>query len=154
MNAHHTYRFQKTGRKLNVVGIDNHEFTVFDVVANHSPGQMEVFKTQVDDKSISTYDPGGLPFLLIPKAQITMQGTQVFCSCTSTFYPGSKLSEQLDHIFAGYVFLCLIDAHGKTSLCGFHQVALDSGQNELLKYFCQDGSYDYPRSSKMRSTCF
>ena len=108
MNAHHTYTFahkqsclpqhqlvdretngglaasdmrilQKTGRKLNVVGIGNHEFTGLDVAtaacpfqsssgnfvcifheyayrdkgsSNHSPGQMEVFKTHVDDKSI------------------------------------------------------------------------------------------------------
>ena len=70
---------QKTGRKLNVAGIGNHELTGLDVVtaaytfksssgkvvgifheyaylgkgcSNHSPGQMEVFKTQVDDKSI------------------------------------------------------------------------------------------------------
>ena len=70
---------QKTGRKLNVVGIGNHELTGLDVViaacpfqsssgkvvgifseyaylgkgsSNHSPGQMEVFKTQVHDKSI------------------------------------------------------------------------------------------------------
>ena len=59
VNAHHTYRFQKTRRKLNVVHIDNHEFTGLDLVAyigmgscNHSPGPMEVFKTQADDKSI------------------------------------------------------------------------------------------------------
>ena len=70
VNAHHTYRFQC-----------NHEFTGLDVVAylgkgssNHSPGPMEVFKTQADDKSIPIYDPGGLPILLIPKAQITLQG--------------------------------------------------------------------------------
>ena len=112
VNSHHTYRFQC-----------NHEFTGLGVVAflgkgfpNHSPGQMEVFKKQVDDKSISTYDPGGLLFLLILKAQITMQGIQVPCSSTSTFYAGSKLSELLDHVFAGYLFLCLIDAHGKTSM--------------------------------------
>ena len=65
---------------------------------------MEVFKTQADDKSISIYNPGELPFLPIPKAQITMQGTQVLCSSTSTFYPGSNLSELLDPIFAGYLF--------------------------------------------------
>ena len=107
MNAHHTYRFQKTGRKLNVAVIGNHEFTALDVVAylgkglsNYSPGQMEVFKTQDDDKSISIYDPVRLPILLIPKAQITMQGIQVPWSSISTFYPGSKLSELLDHTFA------------------------------------------------------
>ena len=51
VNVHHTYRFHKTGRKLNVVGIGNHEFTALDVDAyigkgssNHSPGQMGVFK--------------------------------------------------------------------------------------------------------------
>ena len=140
VNAPHTSRFQC-----------NHEFTGFDIVAylgkgssNHSPGPMEVFKTQADDKSIFIYDPGRLPFLLISKAQITMQGIQVPCSSTSTFYPGSNLPELLDHIFAGYLFLCLIDAHGKTSLLGFYQGLLDSGQIELLQFFCHDDSYDYP----------
>ena len=86
MNAHHTYRFQC-----------NLEFTGLDVVAylgnrssNHSPVPIDVFSTHADDKSISIYDPSGLPFLLIPKAQITMQGIQVPCSSTSTFYPGAK----------------------------------------------------------------
>ena len=71
VNAHLTYRFQY-----------NHEVTVLDDVvaylgyrsSNHSPGPMEVLKTQDYDKSISIYNPGGLPFLLIPKAQITIQG--------------------------------------------------------------------------------
>ena len=136
LNAYHTNRFQC-----------NHEFTGLDVVAhlgkgsfNHSPGPMEVFKTQSDDKSISIYDPSGLCFCSYPR-QITMQGIQVPCSSTSTFYPGSKLSELLDNIFAVYLFLCLIDAHGKTSLLGFH---LGSGQIELLQIFCQDDLYDYP----------
>ena len=86
VNAHHTSRFQC-----------NHEFTGFDIVAylgegssNHSPGPMEVFKTQADDKSISIYDNGRLPLLLISKAQITMQGMQVPCSSTSTFLPWIK----------------------------------------------------------------
>ena len=99
VNAHHTYRFQC-----------NHEFTGIDVVAylgkrssNHYPGPME--ETKAADKPISFYDPGGLPFLVIPKAKFTMQGTQVPYSPTSTFYPGSKLSELLDYIFAGYLFL-------------------------------------------------
>ena len=70
--------------------------------------------------------------------------TQVLCSSTSTFYPLSKLSELLDHIFAGYIVLCLVDAHGKTSLCGSHQVPLDPGQTEILQSFCEDDSYDYP----------
>ena len=112
VNAHHTYTFahkqsclpqhqlvdretngglaasdmrilQKTGRKLNVVGIGNHELTGLDVAtaacpfqsssgkfvcilheyaylgkgsSNHSPGQMEVFKTHVDDKSIKVVE--------------------------------------------------------------------------------------------------
>ena len=53
-DTHHTYRSQC-----------NHEFTSLVVVAylgkgfsNHSPGPMEVFKTQADDKSISLHDPG------------------------------------------------------------------------------------------------
>ena len=78
VNAHHTYRFQC-----------NHDFTSLDVVTylgkgspNHSLGQMKVFKTQADNKSISICDPGGLPFLPIPKAQITVQETQVLCSST------------------------------------------------------------------------
>ena len=68
-----------TGCKINIVGIDNHELTGLDVVTAasmldtnkvevigifneyaflgkgnsiHSPGQMECFKTRVDDKSI------------------------------------------------------------------------------------------------------
>ena len=96
MNAHHPYRFahkqswlpqhqlvdgeangvftgsdmrilQKTGRKLNVVGIGNHELTGLEVFTAACPFQsssdrvvgifpeydyLEVFKTQVDDKSI------------------------------------------------------------------------------------------------------
>ena len=56
---------------------------------------MEVFKTLADDKSISIYDPGGLPILLLPKAQITMQGIQ---------YPGHPhLHSTLDQTYQ----LCL-----------------------------------------------
>ena len=44
--------------------------------------------------------------------------------------PGSKLLALLDHTFAEYLFLCLIDAHGKTPLCGSHQVPLDYGQTK------------------------
>ena len=74
VNAHLTYWLQC-----------HHEFAGLHIVAylgkgssNHSPGPMEVFKTQADDKSISIYDPGGLLFWLIPKVEITIQG-----------YPGS-----------------------------------------------------------------
>ena len=59
--------------------------------------------------------------------------TQVPCLVTSTFYPGSKLLALLDNTFAEYLFLCLIDAHGKTSLCGSHQVPLDYGQPSYSK---------------------
>ena len=75
--------------------------------------------------------------------------TQVPCPVTSTFYPGSKLLALLDHTFAEYLFLCLIDAHGKTSLCGSHQVPLDYGQTKLLQTFCEDDSYDYPMISDL-----
>ena len=126
-NVHHTYRSHC-----------NHEFTGLDVTAylgkgssNHSPGPMKVLKTQADDKSISIYDPGGLPILLIPKTQITIQGIQVPCLSTSAFYHGPDLSELLDHIFAGYLFLSLIDAHGEIPLLRFHKVALESGQSDL-----------------------
>ena len=126
-NVRHTYRSQC-----------NHEFTGLDVIAylgkgssNHSPGPMKVFKTQADDKSTSIYDPGGLRILLIPKAQITMQGIQVPCLSTSAFYYGPDLSELLDHIFAGDLFLSLIDAHGEIPMLRFHKVALDSGQSVL-----------------------
>ena len=68
---------------------------------------------------------------------------QVLCSVTATFYPGSKLSALLDPIFAGYLFLCLSDAHGKTSLQGFHKVPLDPGPIELLQTFCEHDSHDY-----------
>ena len=70
--------------------------------------------------------------------------TQVPCSSTSTLYPGPKLQAILDHIFAGYLSLCLIDTHGKTPWLGFHHVALDPGQIELLQTFCEDDSCDYP----------
>ena len=105
---------------------------------------MKVFKTQGHGKSIPIYDPGRPPFLLIPKAQITMQGIQVPCSSTSTIYPQSRLSELFDHIFAGYIFLCLIDVHAKITLLGFCQVLLASGQIESIQIYCQDDSYDYP----------
>ena len=59
--------------------------------------------------------------------------TQVPCPVTSTFYPGSKLLALLDHTLAEHLFLCLIDEHLKTSLCGSHQVLLDYGQTKLLK---------------------
>ena len=75
--------------------------------------------------------------------------TQVQCPTTSTFYPGSKLLALLDDTFAEYLFLCLIDAHRKTSLCGSHQVPLDYGQTNLLQTFCEDDSYDYPMISDL-----
>ena len=59
--------------------------------------------------------------------------TQIPCPVTSTFYPGSKLLAILDLTFAEYLFLCLIDTHGKTSLCGSHKIPLDYGQNKLLQ---------------------
>ena len=62
---------------------------------------------------------------------------QVHCSSTPTLYPGSKPT-LLDHNFAGYLFLCLIDAHGKTSFLGFHQVSLDLGQIELPQTYWED----------------
>ena len=68
--------------------------------------------------------------------------TQVPCLVTSTFYPGSKLLALLDHTFAEYLFLCLIDAHGKASLCVSHKVPLDYAQNKLLQTFSEDDSYE------------
>ena len=62
--------------------------------------------------------------------------THVPCPVTSTFYPRPTLLALLDHTFAEYLFLCLIDAHGKTSLCGSHQVPLDYGQTKSLQTFC------------------
>ena len=62
---------------------------------------------------------------------ISMSLTQVPCSVTPTFSHGSKQPALLDCIFAEYLFLCLIDAHGKTSLQEFHQVPLDP---EKLSY--------------------
>ena len=77
--------------------------------------------------------------------------TQVPCPMTSTFYPGPKLVALLDHIIAEYLFLCLIDAHGKTSLCGSHQVPLDYGQTMHVWYTQQlivaDITFSVPRSS-------
>ena len=98
VNAHHNHRSQC-----------NQEFTGLNVIAylgkgsfTHSPGPMEVFKTQTDDKSIHT------------------QGTNhharntSMCSSTSALYRGPNLPALPDQIFAGYLFLCLTDAHGKT----------------------------------------
>ena len=47
---------------------------------------------------------------------------------------------------SGFLFRCIVDAHGKISLLGFHQVPLDPGQIELLQTFCKNDSYDYPSS--------
>ena len=69
---------------------------------------------------------------------------QVPCSSTSVFYPGPNLPALLDHIFAEYLFLCLIDAHEKISFQGFHQVRLDPGKIEILQTFCRVDSYNYP----------
>ena len=75
--------------------------------------------------------------------------TQVPCPITSTFYTESKLLALLDHTFAEYLwFLCLIDAHGTTSLCGFHKVT------KLLQTFCEDDSYDYPAISDLPKHMF
>ena len=78
------------------------------------------------------------------KYNLSMLLTQVPFSFTYTFYPGSKPPPVLDHIFAGFLFLCLIAAIGKTTLLGFHQVPLDPGQIELLQSFFED---DYPMIS-------
>ena len=80
--------------------------------------------------------------------------TQVPCPITSTFYTESKLLALLDHTFAEYLFLCLIDAHGKISSCGSHQVPLDYGQTKLLHIFCEDDSYDYPMISDLPKHVF
>ena len=81
----------------------------------------------------------------------TMLLTQVPCPITSTFYPGSNILALLDHTFAAYLFLGLIDAHGKTPLCGSHQVPLDYGQTKHLCYTQQlvvaDTTFSVPRSS-------
>ena len=75
--------------------------------------------------------------------------TQVPCPVTSTFHPGSKLLALLGHTFAEYLFLCLLAAHGKTSLHGSCQVPLDYGQTKLPQTFCEDDSYDYPMISDL-----
>ena len=56
--------------------------------------------------------------------------TQIPCPVTSTFYPEPRLLALCDHTFAEYLFLYLIDAHGKTSLCESHQVPLDYGYSK------------------------
>ena len=80
--------------------------------------------------------------------------TQVPCPITSTFYPGSTLLALLDHTLAEHLFLCLIDVHGKTSLCGSHQVPLDYAQTKFLQTFCEDDSYDYPMISDLPKHVF
>ena len=67
---------------------------------------------------------------------------QVPCSFTSTLYPGPEPPTLLNHIFEVYLFLCLIDAHGKTSSLGSHQGPLDPGKFELLQVFYEDDSCD------------
>ena len=99
---------------------------------------------------ITLQHPGQLGYHTntVHKYNLSMLLTKVPCLSTSTSYPGSKLPALLDHIFAGYIFLCLIDP--MASLLGFHQVPLDPGQIELLQTFCEDDSYDNPI---MRSAC-
>ena len=84
----------------------------------------------------------------------TMLLTQVPCPVTPTFYPGSKLLALFDHTFAVYLFLCLIHADEKTSLCGSHQGPLDYGQTKLLEPFCEDDSYDYQMISDLPKHVF
>ena len=71
-----------------------------------------------------------------------------------TFYPGPKLLALLDHTFAEYMFLCLIDAHGKTLLCGSHQVPLDYGQMKHVWYtqwlIVADTTFSVSRSSSYK----
>ena len=77
--------------------------------------------------------------------------TQVSFPITSTIYPGSKLLTLLDDTLAEYLFLRLIDAHGKTPLCGSHQIPLDKGQAKHVWYTQQlivaDTTFPVPRSS-------
>ena len=80
--------------------------------------------------------------------------TQIPCPVTSTFNPGLMLLPLLDHTFAEHLFLCLIDAHGKTSLCGSHQVPLYYGQTKLLQTFCEDDSYEYTMISDLPKHIF
>ena len=75
--------------------------------------------------------------------------TKVSCPVTSTFYLGSELLALLDHTLTQYLLLCLIDAHGKTSLFRSHQVPLDYGQTKFLQIFCEDDSYNYPMISDL-----
>ena len=79
--------------------------------------------------------------------------TQEPCPITSTFYPGSRLLALLDQSLAEYLFLCLIDAHGKTPLCG-SQGPLGYGQTKLLEPFCEDDSYDHPMISDLPKHVF
>ena len=71
-----------------------------------------------------------------------------------TFYPGPKLLALLDHTFAEYLFLCLIDAHGKPLLCGSHQVPLDYGQMKHVWYtqwlIVADTTFSVSRSSSYK----
>ena len=64
-----------------------------------------------------------------------------------------KLPAQPDHTFTGYLFLFLIDADGKISLCGYQQVPLDPGQTELHQVFCEDDSFDSPMFPYLTEIC-
>ena len=79
---------------------------------------------------ITFQHPGQLRYhtTTVYKHTPSMLLTQVHCSCTPTFYPRSKLPDLHDHLFTGYLFLFLIDAHGKMPLLRFYQVPLDPGK--------------------------
>ena len=81
---------------------------------------------------------------IVHKYNLSMLLTQVPCSSTSTLYLDQTYQLYLTTSLQEYLFLCLVDAHGKTPLLGFHQVPLDPGQIELLQTFCEDDPYDYP----------
>ena len=70
---------------------------------------MEVFKTQADDKSISIHDPGGLPFSLIPKVQITMQGKYKYNAHPHQY-------STLDQSYQNYLTTSLLDTYFFASL--------------------------------------
>ena len=89
---------------------------------------------------ITFQHPGQLGYYTktVYKHNPSMLLTQVHCSSTPTFYPDQNDQLYLTTSFAGYLFLCLIDAHAKTPFLRFHQVPLDPGQFESLQNFFVD----------------
>ena len=104
---------------------------------------------------ITLQHPGQLEYHTntVHKYNLSMVLTQVHCSSTSTLYSGPKLPALLDQNFAGYLCLCLIDAHRKTSYFNSTKYLwiLDKLSNSKLYVKMTHMTTNDPRSSKTGS---